>query len=171
MPLPELDPNDTPSRNDRAVAATCLGSPDASGCGPAFGGAAQGWKRTGQIGSSGDRDVYRFDVASGMISRVSVDANGRQPSTGSSFAPAVSADGRYVAFSSNAPLDGPPLPACGAEDPAVPDPEGGPVKRVPCPDVLELHAASVITPTATTPRVRILTAVPWLAPWPARSAR
>ena len=71
-----------------ASAATNLtGGPDANGAG---------------------EDVYRFDVASGTISRVSLDASGRQPSTGSSFAPAVSADGRYVAFSSNAPLDGPP---------------------------------------------------------------
>jgi Tol biopolymer transport system component len=51
-------------------------------------------------------DVYRFDVGSATITRVSVDVAGRQLPTGASFAPSVSADGRYVAFSSTAPLDG-----------------------------------------------------------------
>jgi Tol biopolymer transport system component len=51
-------------------------------------------------------DVYRYDVASGTLSRVSLDQTGRQPAVGASFAPVVSADGRYVAFSSTAPLDG-----------------------------------------------------------------
>jgi Tol biopolymer transport system component len=51
-------------------------------------------------------DVYRFDVLSATLTRVSVAADGTQPSTGSSFAPTVSADGRYVAFSSTAALDG-----------------------------------------------------------------
>ena len=51
-------------------------------------------------------DVYRFDVLSGTLTRVSLAADGRQLSDGSSFAPTVSADGRYVAFSSTAPLDG-----------------------------------------------------------------
>ena len=52
-------------------------------------------------------DVYRYDVASATLSRVSLDQTGRQPAAGASFAPVVSADGRYVAFSSTAPLDGP----------------------------------------------------------------
>jgi Tol biopolymer transport system component len=56
-------------------------------------------------------DVYRFDVASGSISRISLDSSGRQSPLGSSFAPSVSADGRYVAFSSTAPLDGPTMPS------------------------------------------------------------
>jgi Tol biopolymer transport system component len=51
-------------------------------------------------------DVYRFDVLSGTLTRVSVGADGRQLAAGSSFAPTISADGRYVAFSSTAPLDG-----------------------------------------------------------------
>jgi Tol biopolymer transport system component len=51
-------------------------------------------------------DVYRFDVASGAITLVSLDVSGRQPAMGASFAPSVSADGRYVAFSSTASLDG-----------------------------------------------------------------
>ena len=37
---------------------------------------------------------------------MSVDANGAQPTAGSSFAPIVSGDGRYVVFVSSAPLDG-----------------------------------------------------------------
>lgn len=51
-------------------------------------------------------DVYRYDVRSATLSRVSLDRAGRQPASGASFAPTVSADGRYVAFSSSAPLDG-----------------------------------------------------------------
>jgi Tol biopolymer transport system component len=51
-------------------------------------------------------DIYRFDVLSATLTRVSVAADGRQLSAGSSFAPSISADGRYVAFSSTAPLDG-----------------------------------------------------------------
>jgi Tol biopolymer transport system component len=52
-------------------------------------------------------DVYVLDVAATSFCRVSVDSSGRQPSTGSSFGPAISGDGRYVAFTSTAPLDGP----------------------------------------------------------------
>ena len=51
-------------------------------------------------------DVYAFDVRSHSIERVSVDANGAQQTAGSSFAPIVSGDGRYVVFVSSAPLDG-----------------------------------------------------------------
>ncbi len=50
-------------------------------------------------------DVYVFDVVSARYERVSVDNRGRQSATGTSFGPAMSADGRYVAFSSNARLD------------------------------------------------------------------
>ena len=59
-------------------------------------------------------DVYRFDVGSATITRVSVDSAGRQLPTGSSFAPSVSADGRYVAFSSTAPFDSRVAPSRGA---------------------------------------------------------
>ena len=52
-----------------------------------------------------ESDVYAFDVRSHSITRVSVDANGAQQ-TGSSFAPVVSGDGRYVVFVSSAPLEG-----------------------------------------------------------------
>ena len=58
-------------------------------------------------------DVYRYDLSSGAISRVSLDQAGRQPPAGASFGPSVSADGRYVAFSSTARFDdrtAPPRP-------------------------------------------------------------
>jgi Tol biopolymer transport system component len=51
-------------------------------------------------------DIYRFDVGSATLSRVSVDQTGRQLPGGASFAPSISADGRYVVFSSTAALDG-----------------------------------------------------------------
>jgi Tol biopolymer transport system component len=63
-------------------------------------------------------DVYRYDVPSGTFSRVSLDQAGRQLSVGASFAPSVSADGRYVAFSSTARLDGSTTVSRGAR-PAV----------------------------------------------------
>jgi Tol biopolymer transport system component len=50
-------------------------------------------------------DVYTFDTTSKRISRVSVDSAGAQPARGVSFAPALSADGRFVAFTSTAALD------------------------------------------------------------------
>jgi Tol biopolymer transport system component len=58
-------------------------------------------------------DVYSLDVASNRIQRLSVDSAGRQPSAGASFAPAVSGDARYVAFSSTAALDGVRPPGSG----------------------------------------------------------
>lgn len=61
-------------------------------------------------------DVYSIDTGSMTIRRVSLDAAGRQSPAGASFNPAVSADGRYIAFSSTAPLDGgsrPPVVARG----------------------------------------------------------
>lgn len=50
------------------------------------------------------RDVYAFDLERSEITRVSVDNQGTQPRAGSSASPSVSGDGRYVAFSSMAPL-------------------------------------------------------------------
>ena len=44
-------------------------------------------------------DVYRYDMATSLIERVSVDSRGVQH-PGESLMPSVSADGRYVAFSS-----------------------------------------------------------------------
>jgi Tol biopolymer transport system component len=51
-------------------------------------------------------DIYRFDVGSGAIERISVDASGAQR-LGGSLMPGVSGDGRYVVFSSTAALSGP----------------------------------------------------------------
>jgi Tol biopolymer transport system component len=55
------------------------------------------------------QDVFLYNRESASFSRVSVDATGRQSAVGSSFAPSVSMDGRHVAFSSTAPLDGRPV--------------------------------------------------------------
>ena len=49
-------------------------------------------------------DVYVFDVATGIARRVSVNESGAQPLEGSSVSPSISADGRFVAFTSSAPL-------------------------------------------------------------------
>jgi Tol biopolymer transport system component len=53
-------------------------------------------------------DVYLFDIAAQRYERVSLDGAGRQRAAGGSYGPAISADGRYVAFSSSAALDEPP---------------------------------------------------------------
>lgn len=47
-------------------------------------------------------DVYMYTVLSGQIRRISLDSDGRQHSTGSSYAPSVDASGRHVAFVSRA---------------------------------------------------------------------
>jgi Tol biopolymer transport system component len=49
-------------------------------------------------------DVYTFDVASGVVRRISVDNAGKQLATGFSFAPSINADGRITAFTSSAPF-------------------------------------------------------------------
>jgi Tol biopolymer transport system component len=49
-------------------------------------------------------DIYALDVASGMVRRISIDSEGKQPSTGFSFSPSINADGRIIAFTSSAPL-------------------------------------------------------------------
>jgi Tol biopolymer transport system component len=51
-------------------------------------------------------DIYRFDISSAAIDRISVDSRGVQH-RGSSAMPSISRDGRYVAFMSTAVL-GPP---------------------------------------------------------------
>jgi Tol biopolymer transport system component len=51
--------------------------------------------------TNGVHDVFEYDVADGGTSRVSVDSNGQQ-GNGISQLPSISADGRYVAFSSSA---------------------------------------------------------------------
>jgi Tol biopolymer transport system component len=56
------------------------------------------------------RDVYVVVLTTGTISRASLDADGFQRE-GPSFSPAISADGRYVAFTSDAKLDEPSTPS------------------------------------------------------------
>jgi Tol biopolymer transport system component len=51
-------------------------------------------------------DIYLHDAADGSVRRVSVGTGGVQPAEGDSMAPAISGDGRAVAFTSSAPLDG-----------------------------------------------------------------
>jgi Tol biopolymer transport system component len=89
---------------------------------------------------TGDRNglgsaVYVFDVGSQTIERVSVDANGEQPAEGSSFAPVLSGNGRYVAFVSSAPLERRPRQqsgrsAEGARQVYVRDLENGILRRI-----------------------------------------
>jgi Tol biopolymer transport system component len=50
-------------------------------------------------------DVYAFDVSTRALRRLSVNSRGEQSSVGASFAPAISRNGRYVAFTSSADLD------------------------------------------------------------------
>jgi Tol biopolymer transport system component len=52
--------------------------------------------------TNGVRDVYRRDLFDDEIVRVSVDQESRQTATGDSVNPTISADGRFVAFSSAA---------------------------------------------------------------------
>ena len=50
------------------------------------------------------RDVYVFDAQRQTLARISVDVTGADPSTSASFAPSVSGNGRYVAFTLLVPL-------------------------------------------------------------------
>jgi Tol biopolymer transport system component len=50
-------------------------------------------------------DVYAFDTSNGRFERINVGTDGRQPLSGASFGAVVSADGRYVAFTSTSDLD------------------------------------------------------------------
>jgi Tol biopolymer transport system component len=62
--------------------------------------------------ANGDgEDVYAYDTTSGAISRLSVDSSGRQPVHGTSYAPRVSSDGRFVVFTSTAAFDAAEEPA------------------------------------------------------------
>ena len=51
--------------------------------------------------TNGCSDVFVYDMQRNITTRVSVDSNGNQ-SNGNSFEPSISADGRYVAFTSDA---------------------------------------------------------------------
>jgi Tol biopolymer transport system component len=61
-------------------------------------------RATNLAGSDGDLqpDVYECDIATGTITRVSVPLNDDVNTVGSSGSPSVSADGRFVAFTSDA---------------------------------------------------------------------
>jgi Tol biopolymer transport system component len=50
-------------------------------------------------------DVYAFDVSTRALRRLSVNGSGVQSSRGASFGPAISGNGRYVAFTSTADLE------------------------------------------------------------------
>ena len=73
----------------------------------AFESAATNLERPGVLGKSGDtnkaRDVFLRDVEANTTTRVSVTTDGKQGS-GESVRPAISADGRYLAFQSDAAL-------------------------------------------------------------------
>ena len=53
-------------------------------------------------------DIYVVRLPGGSVSRVSVTTAGVQPAHGNSILPSLSADGRWLAFASTAPLDEPP---------------------------------------------------------------
>jgi Tol biopolymer transport system component len=60
----------------------------------------------GSIDANGSTaDIYMVRLPDGAVSRVSLSNDGRQPSSGHSVMPAVSTDGRYIAFTSTAQLD------------------------------------------------------------------
>ncbi len=50
--------------------------------------------------TNGRWDLFVSDIFTGQITRVDVDSNGNQQVDGNTFDPSISADGRYVAFSS-----------------------------------------------------------------------
>ncbi|HEY7499886.1 MAG TPA: hypothetical protein VH740_15310 [Vicinamibacterales bacterium] len=52
-------------------------------------------------------DVYAIQLSTGAVTRVSVSTSGTHVAKGASGLPSVSGDGRWVAFSSIAPLDAP----------------------------------------------------------------
>lgn len=52
--------------------------------------------------TNGQRDIFVHDRRKNKTKRVSVKSSGAQADGGDSFAPSISADGRYVAFVSEA---------------------------------------------------------------------
>jgi hypothetical protein len=52
--------------------------------------------------TNAERDIFVKDRQTGTIERVNLDSFGKQATGGSSHSPSISADGRYVAFESNA---------------------------------------------------------------------
>jgi Tol biopolymer transport system component len=61
----------------------------------------------GPDANHGGSDVYLFDATDGAVRRVSLTDAGVQSAAGQSSTPAISATGRFVAFASTAPIDGP----------------------------------------------------------------
>lgn len=53
-------------------------------------------------GAERDWDIFAHNVATGITTRVSVGVGGVEPTAGASESPSISADGRYVAFTSTA---------------------------------------------------------------------
>ena len=62
-------------------------------------------KKKKQVASAHDLDRIIVRLPEGTISRVSLNSSGVQPDVGDSILPSVSADGRWIAFASTAPLD------------------------------------------------------------------
>jgi Tol biopolymer transport system component len=78
--------------------------------------------------TNGTSDIFVHDRSTGLTTRVSVDSAGRQ-ANGPSFIPSISADGRFVAFASDA-SDLVPGDTNGARDVFVHDLETGVTTRV-----------------------------------------
>ena len=69
--------------------------------------------------NGGALDIYVIALDTGVIARASLDDRSRPSPSGFSVSPTISADGRYVAFTSSAMLDGPlPRPDRAAESAA-----------------------------------------------------
>ena len=62
----------------------------------------------GRDENGAQEDIYEFEAATRVLRRVSVDGHAVQRAAGASFAPVVSGDGRFVAFTSTADLDSAP---------------------------------------------------------------
>lgn len=59
----------------------------------------------GPDANGAEEDIFALEVPSGTVRRVSLNAEGLQPSIGASFRPSLSADGQVMAFVSLADLD------------------------------------------------------------------
>jgi Tol biopolymer transport system component len=106
-------------RRDRATGSTLLvshtpaelpgngwsGHPDVSDDGRYVVFESRATDLAGSDANAGGTDIYVFDAADRSIRRVSLTSQGQQPATGQSTAPAISGTGRFIAFTSTAPLD------------------------------------------------------------------
>ena len=94
----------------------------------------------GRDENGNSEDVYLFEVATGRTRRINTDSQSLQRSDGASYSPSISGDGRYVAFTSTARLDGGPAVFTAGRPVAsiyVRDTELGTTERV------SLHAAGM----------------------------